>query len=135
MAKPNETPDPFASIKQMLEQFKMPGVDLQAIGEARRKDLEALMTANKTAVAAMQELAKKQTEMFTAAMQNMQTSLQSMGDPMKQTELARNAYESTVKQMQELAALAQKAQSDAAAAITKRVQQSMEEMKALLQSK
>jgi len=33
---------PFMDINQLLQQFKVPGVDVSAIMEARRKDIEAL---------------------------------------------------------------------------------------------
>ena len=38
----DKTPMPFMDISKLMEQFKIPGVDLGAVVEARRKDIEAL---------------------------------------------------------------------------------------------
>jgi len=51
--------NPFGDVKKMIEQFKMPGVDMTAIVDARRKDIEALVAANAAAFEAMQALARK----------------------------------------------------------------------------
>ena len=137
MAKTN-TPtiaDSFGDLKSMLEQFKLPGIDVHSIVDSRRKDVEALLAANKSAADAMQELAKKQGEVFATALQGLQSSAQSVGDPLKQSELARAAYEKAVAEMGALAKLAQKAQADAMATISQRAQQSVEEVKKVFQAR
>ena len=35
----------FGDIVKLLEQYKLPGIDVAAIVDMRRKDIEALMTA------------------------------------------------------------------------------------------
>jgi len=132
--KPAAT-DPLGELKKMIEQVKLPGIDMNSIAEARRKDVEALLAANKVTAEAMQELARKQGEMFTGAMQGLQATVQAMGDPTRQSELARKAYEKAVAEMNVMARLAQKAQADSIAAITERAQQSVDELKKLLQTK
>ena len=37
---------PFGDVTAMMGQFKMPGIDMAAIVEARRKDIQALVDAN-----------------------------------------------------------------------------------------
>lgn len=137
MAKPDtpEVPDPFAALKSMIEQFKLPGVDMNAIAESRRKDVEALLAANKAAFDAMQQLAQKQGEVFAGAMQSLKDHMQAVGDPVKQSELARQAYEKAVAQMRELAEIARKAQADALAGIDARVKQVQQELQQALQRK
>lgn len=51
-----KTEMPFMDVSHLLEQFKVPGVDVSAILEARRKDIEALVTANRQAYEGMQLL-------------------------------------------------------------------------------
>lgn len=137
MAKPDtpEVPDPFGPLKSMIEQFKLPGVDMAAIAESRRKDVEALLAANKAAFDAMQQMAQKQGEVFAGAMQSLKDSMQAAGDPVKQSELARQAYEKAVAQMRELAEIARKAQADALAGIDARVKQVQQELQQALQQK
>ena len=50
---------PFVDITKILEQFKLPGIDIQAVLDARRKDVEALTQANQIAYESMQALARR----------------------------------------------------------------------------
>jgi phasin family protein len=126
----------------MLEQVKLPGVDMAAIIESRRKDMEALMAANKATFESMQQVAAKQAEIFAQAMQSVQdgvTTLVEGGaaalDPAKHTELASPAYEKAVGDMGALAEMARKAQADAMARISERATQSLQELEALAKPK
>lgn len=145
MSKTNSS-DPtqaFGDLARMLEQFKVPGVDMSAIVESRRKDVEALIAANQSTFEAMQLIAKKQTEILTQAMQTAQEGVQAQlkggisaaPDPAKQAEIARKAYEKAMADMKELAEIARKAQTEAAAGITARAQQSVQEIKNFMQPK
>ena len=58
---------PFMDVNQLLEHFRVPGMDVSAIIEARRKDMEALVTANRHAYEGMQLLGRRQTEMLHEA--------------------------------------------------------------------
>ena len=131
--------NPFGDVTRMLEQFKMPGIDMTAIVEARRKDVEALVEANKAAYESMQAMARKQAEMMTQAMQVMQEAskgaLSGKADPAAQTEVVRAAFEKTVADMKELAEMARRSQADAMASITSRATEHMEEIKKLMQPK
>ncbi|MDQ6628585.1 MAG: phasin family protein [Pseudomonadota bacterium] len=131
--------NPFGDVKKMIEQFKVPGVDMSAIVEARRKDIEALVAANKAASESMEALARKQAEMLTQAMKGMQEAAKgavgSVGDPAKQTEVVRKAFEKTLSDMRELAEMARSSQSDALAHITKRGTEHLQEIKKLMQPK
>ena len=125
--------NPFGDLTKMFEQFKVPGVDMSAIVDARRKDIEALVEANKAAYEGMQALASKQAEMFQQAMQGIQGAAGS--DPAKQAELARKACEKALSDMKELAEIARKSQTDAMASITQRATQNMQEIKKMMQPK
>ena len=141
----NTTPDPinpFGNLDELLKQFKVPGVDVNAIIESRRKDMDAVIAANQATAAAMQQIAKKQTELLTQALQAAQESAQKLAkgvggavDPVKQAELTRKACEKAMTDMKELAEIAQKAQTTAMSGITARAQQSAQELSKLLQPK
>jgi phasin family protein len=128
---------PFGDVTKMMAQFKIPGIDMSAIVEARRKDIESLAEANKAAFESMQALVRKQTEMMSEAMQDMQNAAKSgaggVADPTKQAELVRKGFEKTLAGMQELAEMARHAQSDAMANITQRATKQMQDIKALMQ--
>jgi phasin family protein len=135
----NLTPNPFGDMTKMLEKFKVPGIDMTAIIEARRKDIEALADSNKAAVQAMQDMGRKQAEMLTAAMHEIQATTQSLassvGDPAKQTEIVKKAYAKAVADAKDLAEMARKAQTDSMASITERANEHMAEIKKMMTPK
>ena len=139
------TPDftnPFGNLDELVKQFKVPGVDVNAIIESRRKDMDAVIAANQATAAAMQQVAMKQTEILTQALQAAQESAQALAkgvggaiDPMKQADLTRKAYEKALADMKEVGEIAQKAQTTAMSGITARAQQSVQELTKLMQPK
>ncbi|SAK77710.1 TIGR01841 family phasin [Caballeronia ptereochthonis] len=131
-----ESTNPFGDLTQMLEQFKVPGVDMSALVESRKKDIEAIVEANKTAYDSMQQLARKQNEMLTRAMQDIQEAAKAgFSDPARQSEVARTACLKALDDIKDLAEIARKSQADAMASITQRANEHMEEIKTLLQRK
>lgn len=132
---------PFGDVSAMMAQFKMPGLDMAAIVEARRKDIQALVDANTASMASMQALASKQTEMLNEAMQGMQEAAKGLvggsapPDMSKQGEILRQGFEKTLANMKELAEMAQQAQTEAMAKITQRASSQMEEIKAMIKPK
>ena len=135
-----EQTNPFADLTKMLEQFKVPGVDMSSIVESRRKDIEAIVEANKTAYESMQALARKQTEMLTQAMQDIQQAARDAStgvaftDPAKASAAARKAIEKAIADMKELAELLAKSNTEAAEIVSKRVSASFDELKGALKA-
>ena len=134
--------NPFGDLTTMLEQFKVPGIDMSSFAEARRKDVEALVEANKGAYEAMQAMVRTQTEMLTKAMQSIQESAKGLTsgqagvpDATKQAEVVRAAWEKMLGDMTKLAEMAQKAQADAVARLTARAQENMAEFQQMLRPK
>ena len=131
---------PFTQItdfSKMLESFKFPGVDMTSLLEARRKDVEALAEANTLAYEGMQALVRKQTEMLNASAHEIQAAAGRMsGDNPTESMAKRGAFvqqslQTAFGNMRELAEMAQKSQTEALAAISKRAEQTMRELKAL----
>jgi phasin family protein len=136
---PTNPTNPFGDVTKMMEQFKMPGIDMTAIMQAQRKGIESLVEANQAVFASMQALAKRQTEMMTEAMQDMQHAVKNgvggITDPTKQVELVRKGFEKTLAGMKELAEMARQAQSDAMARMMQSAADGMQNVKALAKSK
>ncbi len=134
-----DTQSAFADLTKMIEQFKLPGIDTDEIVAARRKDVDALIEAHQAAHDGMQALANRQAEMLKEAMQDIQASVKGaaggVGDPGKQGELARKAYEKVLSNMKELAEIARQSQADALASITKRGTENLEEVKKMMKFK
>ncbi|MFC0400327.1 phasin family protein [Paraburkholderia rhizosphaerae] len=137
---PKDAANPFADFNKMLEQFRLPGFDVPAVMEARRKDVEALVAANQTALQGMQSLAQQQADMLRSTLAELQ-SLASKhaaagGMPSAQTaELVQQTLHKALADMQQLAQAANQSQADSYAVIAKRVDENVQELKALLQRK
>ncbi|HLX03826.1 MAG TPA: TIGR01841 family phasin [Trinickia sp.] len=138
-----ETTNPnslFAEYAKMIEKFKLPGIDVSAVLESQRKDIEALAAANATAISGMQTLGQKQAEILQSTMSQVQslvTQLTTAGATPSSSagELVQQALHKALADMQELADTAYKTQSDSFAVVSKRVSEHVEELKALLQAK
>ncbi|MEM5431280.1 TIGR01841 family phasin [Cupriavidus oxalaticus] len=133
-------PNPFADFTKLMEQFRVPGLDMNAVIEARRKDIEALTEANQLAYAGMQAVMQKQQEIFMQTMQQVQAAAQqygTAGNPAeamtRQGELVQQALQQAFENMRELAVTAQKAQAEALAIIGKRAEQNVKEAGELFQ--
>ena len=134
--------NPFRDLTRTFEQFKMPGVDANAFVDARRKDVEALVAANKITYEALQALARTQTDMLTQAMQDMQESAKGVlssntkgGDMATHAEAAQKAWQKMLADMKQLAEMVQKAQVEAMTGLTERAKESIGEMKGLAHTK
>ena len=93
-----------------LSTMKMPGLDGEAIMEAQKKNMDALVEANKAAAAGYQDLFKKQMSIFEETMSEAQKYMASLDatklDPetaKAQGELAKAAFEKAIANMQALA--------------------------------
>lgn len=133
MNKP-EVPN-FMDFGRMLEQLQVPGVDVKSLADAQRKNVEALTQANQQAFAGLQALAARQAELLQAAAAGMQNAMQQMqsGNPGEaagtQLELARRTFEKALADMRELAEIVSKSQAEAYQTLSKRFQESLEELR------
>jgi len=131
---------PLVDITKMMEQFKLPGVDMSALIAARQKDIEALTQVNKIAYESLQAMAQKQVEILKTTMEELQSTAQKMAaKPMESVthegQLVQQTLQKAFGYMHELAELTRKYQSEALDVINKRVQQNVEELKSLVQSR
>jgi phasin family protein len=139
----NGTPfgTPFVDITKILEQFKLPGVDINAIVEARRKDVEALTQANQIAYASMQALAQREAEILQQTMAEWQGAMAGMAGKSptemaaKGTELATQAFGRALSNMRELAEMASKSQTQTYEVLNRRFQENLEDLRKLMQPK
>ena len=127
-------------MSKIMEQFKLPGVDMSALVESRRKDIEALMQVNNIALESLQTLAQKQAEILKASMEALQSTTQKMaGKPTEgaahEGQLVQQTLEKAFEYMRELADLTRNSQTEALAVINKRVEKNVEELKNLVQAK
>lgn len=124
-------------MNKMFEGFKMPGFDATAMIDSQKKNMEALVAANQAAMAGYQDFFKKQMAIFEETMAAAQSHMSNLGDAMgpdgaaKQAELYKVAFEKALANMTELAEAAKKANEEAFAIVSARVQESIAELQAL----
>lgn len=120
---------------KMLADLKLPGVDMEAMLNNQRKNIEALTAANQKFVQGMQAVARRQSELLAQAMADMSAAAQqiaSAGDPQqataKQAELTRQSFEKALTNMRELAELINKSNTETFEIINQRVSEILEEL-------
>ncbi len=119
-----------------LSGLKMPGIDTDALMQAQKKNMDALVEANKAAAAGYQDLFKKQMSIFEETMAEAQKQMKGFdatkldADKAKaQGALAKAAFEKALANMQALAESAQKANSDAYEIVAARIKESIGELR------
>ena len=140
MAKPIETfldPAKFTEeLTSKLRDYKLPGIDVDAVVASQRKNVEALVKASRAAFEGTQAVAKRQAEILQETMNQTAKSFDTLtkaGSPSevaaKQAELAKEAFEKALGNMRELAEMVTKAQQGAIDTISGRISQSLDEIK------
>jgi phasin family protein len=127
----------MSEFTKLFEQFKLPGIDFNAVLESRRKDIDALAAANHTALQGVQALAQKQIDVLRTTIDEVQSMLKQSKDTAAPAarELVNQAVQRAFTNMRELADVAYKSQSEAVAVVSRRVQENIEEMRTLMHVK
>ncbi|BBK35176.1 phasin [Allostella sp. ATCC 35155] len=138
MAEPK---NPFLDfdVTRLVGEFRLPGLDTEAMMAAQRRNIEAVTRANQLAAEGMQAVMKRQAEILRQTMEEasrMMGDIAQAGGPerqaAKQAEVAKAAFEKAISNMKEIADLMARANQDTFAVINKRVAESMDEVRAQL---
>ncbi|MGO8916312.1 MAG: phasin family protein [Stellaceae bacterium] len=121
---------------ELFGAFRVPGLDLEGVVAAQRKNLEALTQANQLAVEGVQSLARRQVEIARQAMDEASAVLRDWTAPAtpeermaKNAELANQAFEKNVAIARELAELATKAGTDVFSVFARRLSAGFDEVR------
>lgn len=116
--------------------FTFPGLDVESLVAAQRKNLEALTQANQLAVEGVQAVARRQVEIAREAVDEVSSLVRDWTQPgapeeriAKHAEYAKQAFEKGVANARELAELVSKANTEAFSVIQKRVAEGFEELR------
>jgi hypothetical protein len=124
-------------VKEMFTTAKMPVVDTDAMMAAQKKNVDALIEANKVVTAGYQDLYKRQVALFEAAVdqaKGMMTGVKA--EPMsadqatQSIDTMKTAFEKTAADLNELAEMAQKANTGAFEVVKARAEEAVAEFKA-----
>lgn len=125
---------------KFLSDFQMAGkVDVEAVVQSQRKNVEAVTAANRLAYEGMQAVFHRQMEILRRTAEEVAQSSQniSQGDSpqaiaARQTELAKEAFERSLANMRELGEMIAKSNSEAMELLNRRFTQSLDEFRDFL---
>lgn len=135
---------PDMDVFKMFTDFKLPSMpnavpDMEALASAQRKNIEAFSAANRVALEGAQAVARRHMEILQASVAEMTEAMKALATAeapqekaAKQAELAKSTYEKAVANMQELADLIQRSNSEAIALLNKRFAEAMDEVKGIV---
>lgn len=128
----------LADLTQLAERFKLPGVDVSALVEWQRKDLETLAEANRQAYEGMKALAERRKEILQDTFVQWQSTLKDAAGPdvlAKQTEAAQQGVQQAIANFRELAEMEAKTRNDTWKVLQDRMQENMANLQQMFQPK
>ena len=135
-------PSVYAEMFKSMDMSKMfdpnafKALDQSALAEAQKKNIDALISAQKAAAAGYQDLFEKQVKVFQDTLASAQGHIEGMAksnpsDAAKaQAEMTAKAYEAAIANAQELAEAARRANQEAYDIVRARIEESVAELKA-----
>ncbi|MDW6020374.1 TIGR01841 family phasin [Mesorhizobium sp. BAC0120] len=142
MARKPETESIFDMFSKLGSQMKLPKVDVEAVLDHHRKNLEALQKSVQASAAGTSSLMAKQREMLQQTLSEVADLAQNYragSDPRelmsKQADFARKSFETAVKNAGEMAEIVKKSGGESIDILRERMRESMEEIRAGFEDK
>jgi phasin family protein len=136
MAKKPESESFMDMFSNFGRDLKMPSVDVEAILNHHRKNLEALQKSAAASASGAQNLMAKQRQILQDTMSeitDMAQSYRAPGNPQemmtKQAEFARRSFETAVKNASEAAEIIKKSGTESVEVLRERIRETMEEIR------
>src|SRR5690349_20999667 len=128
----------FADLGKMVEKFKLPGIDIGAIVESQRKDMEALAEANRQAYEGIKALAQRRNEILQEALIQWQDAMKDATGKdalSKRAEMAKKGVQQAIANFRELAEMEAQSRSKAWKVLQDRFQENVANLQKLLKPK
>jgi phasin family protein len=120
---------------KLLEPYRLPGLDVSTLIERERKNIQALVEANKIALEGWQALIRRQTEILQDAMKQAFATAGQTEALRLRNRRAREAFAAALANMRELADMAAKSQKDAYSVVQKRIEENIEAARSMTKPK
>ena len=121
--------------------IRMPGIVLQALAATQHKNLEAVTQASQLTMDGVRAVAQRQAEVVQRSIEHVSMMFREFAQPAapeewfaKHIELAKGAFETGIANSRELAELVGKAGNDAFNVLSKRVSESLNELRRVVSS-
>jgi phasin family protein len=128
----------FDDLGKLTANIKVPGIDVAAIVESQRKDMEALAEANKQAYEGIKALAQRRNEILQEALVEWQEAMKDATGKdalAKNAERAKRGVQQAIANFKELADMEAKSRSKAWKIVQDRFQENLANLQKLLQPK
>jgi len=128
----------FEDLKKLIEKFQLPSVDLDALIDWQRRDMEALTEANRQASEGIKALVERRNEILRETLSEWQaaikdaTSAEAMS---KRAEAATQGMQRAIANFRELSEMEAQARNNAWKVVQERMQENMANLQKLLQPK
>lgn len=123
-------------VTKVMADFRLPGLDVEALVASQRKNIEALTQANQLAVEGVQAVTRRQVEIARQTFEEFSTMVRELTQPAspedriaKHAELSKQALEKSLVNARELTDLVTKANSEAFSVINKRIAEGLDEVR------
>ena len=122
---------------KVFSEFRVPGFDVETILATQRRNIEAVTAANQLVIEGIQAVLKREAEILRQTIEENSAVLKDLmaaGAPeeklAQQADLLKVSFEKALANLRELAGMVTKSNSEAAEVLTKRIGESLTELKA-----
>jgi phasin family protein len=125
-------------IKKLTEKFQLPGVDVAALVDWQRKDMETLVEANRQAYEGVRALIERRNEILQETLTQFQAAVKDATSSeaiAKQAEAGKQGVEQVLANIRELAEMEAQSRNNAWKVVQDRMQENFANLQKLLQPK
>lgn len=125
-------------IKKLTEKFQLPGVDVAALVDWQRKDLETLVEANRQAYEGVRALIERRNEILQETLAQWQAAVKDATSSeaiAKQAEAGKQGVQQVLANIRELAEIEAQSRNNAWKVVQDRMQENLANLQKLLQPK
>jgi phasin family protein len=125
-------------LKKLIEKFQLPNVDIDALIDWQRKDMEALIEANRQASEGLKALVERRNEILRETLAEWQAAVKDATSAeaiTKRTEAAQQSVQKAIANFRELSEMEAQSRNNAWRIVQERMQENMVSLQKLLQPK
>jgi phasin family protein len=125
-------------LKKLIEKFQLPSVDIDALIDWQRRDMEALTEANRQASEGLKALVERRNEILRETLAEWQAAVKdatSVEAITKRAETAKQGVQKAIANFRELSEMEAQSRNNAWKIVQERMQENMATLQKLLQPK
>ena len=128
----------IVDLKKLIEKFQLPSVDLDALIDWQRRDMEVLTEANRQASEGIKALVERRNEILRETLSEWQAAIKDAASAeamSKRAEAATQGMQRAIANFRELSEMEAQARNNAWKVVQERMQENMANLQKLLQPK